>query len=152
MSRGAKHVELCVFRGQGLQVSKLHVLVWIWIVVSCKDTMIAALLGKNDVDEIDQAHVKITAALKEERKRQRQNEEETVRRRITDRTLALTTNAPDGMHPCLVSAPPVPCVTGSVFTEHVGPIPNNLSSQKHWPCSVHHEEAFARGDARPEQL
>ena len=34
-----------------------------WIVVSCKDTMIAALLGKNDVDEIDQAHVKITAAL-----------------------------------------------------------------------------------------
>ena len=63
MSRGAKHVELCVFRGQALQVSKLHVLVWIWIVVSCKDTMIAALLGKNDVDEIDQAHVKITAAL-----------------------------------------------------------------------------------------
>ena len=186
MSRGAKHVELCVFRGQALQVSKLRVLVWIWIVVSCKDTMIAALLGKNDVDEIDQAHVKITAALnlvvtqakavkgavndllaakrsrekeverqqqaakrkaeqaavKEERKRQRQNEEETARRRITDQTqshridklpghlfckaslyadvLALTTNAPDGMHPCLVSAPPVPCMTGGVFTEHVG--------------------------------
>ena len=157
MSRGAKHVELCVFRGQALQVSKLHVLVWIWIVVSCKDTMIAALLGKNDVDEIDQAHVKITAALNlvvtqakavkgavndllaakrsREKEVERQQPAKTQSHRIDKLpfhlfckaslcvyadALALTTNAPDGMHPCLVSAPPVPCMTGGVFTEHVG--------------------------------